>query len=36
MLTESADLGAGNAGEIHTARVHFGPQALVFGAGYSF
>jgi outer membrane protein W len=23
-------------GEIHTTRVHFGPQALVFAAGYSF
>ena len=30
------DLKADTAGEIHTTRVHFGPQALVFGAGYSF
>ncbi len=31
-----SDLKANTAGEIHTTRVHFGPQALVFGAGYSF
>ncbi len=30
------NLKADTAGEIHTTRVHFGPQALVFGAGYSF
>jgi outer membrane protein len=30
------DLKADTAGQIHTTRVHFGPQALVFGAGYSF
>jgi hypothetical protein len=31
-----SNLEADTAGEIHTARLHFGPQALVFGAGYSF
>jgi outer membrane protein len=31
-----SDLKADTAGAIHTTRVHFGPQAFVFGAGYSF
>jgi outer membrane protein len=31
-----SNLKADTAGEIHTARVHFGPQALVVAAGYSF
>jgi len=31
-----SDLKTETAGEIHTTRVHFGPQALVFAAGYSF
>ena len=30
------DLKADTLGEIHTSRVHFGPQALVVAAGYSF
>jgi outer membrane protein W len=29
-------LKADTLGEIHTSRVHFGPQALVVAAGYSF
>lgn len=31
-----SNLKADTAGEIHSTRVHFGPQALVFGGGYSF
>lgn len=31
-----SNLATDTAGEIHTTRVHFGPQAFVFGAGYSF
>jgi outer membrane protein len=31
-----SNLKTDTAGEIHTTRVHFGPQALVFAAGYSF
>jgi outer membrane protein len=30
------DLKTNTLGEIHTSRVHFGPQALVVAAGYSF
>ena len=30
------DLKTDTLGEIHTSRVHFGPQALVVAAGYSF
>lgn len=30
------DLKTDTLGEIHTSRVHFGPQALVVSAGYSF
>jgi outer membrane protein W len=30
------NLKADTLGEIHTSRVHFGPQALVVAAGYSF
>jgi outer membrane protein len=31
-----SNLKTNTLGEIHTTRVHFGPQALVFAAGYSF
>ncbi len=31
-----SDLKANTLGQIHTSRVHFGPQALVIAAGYSF
>jgi outer membrane protein len=31
-----SNLKTDTSGEIHTTRVHFGPQALVFAAGYSF
>jgi outer membrane protein W len=32
----NSNLKTETAGEIHTTQVHFGPQALVVAAGYSF